>query len=656
MMTSTYRNYDPIEGTSLGYWLAPLLLTLLAAVTFVYWIGRGGGFAFDDNINIISNPTLHVTRLVWGDWIAAMFSSPASEMQRPLAMLTFAINNYFTGLDPMPMKLTNIAIHLVNTLLVFGLSRSVIRAYAPFGSHQPARKEWAALFTAACWALHPINLMAVLYVVQRMESLCHTFVFAGLWMYVSGRHRQIAGRNGWGLILGGLLGGVSFGVLSKESAVLLPLYAFSVELCLFHFRRDGEHRETRLYWLYIFLLLLPALAGLAWLLPRVTGPGAYGGRDFSLTERLLTEPRVVLDYLHWTLFPDLGQLSLYHDDYVISRSLLNPPVTLVGLLAMPILLAMAWLCHKRRPLMALGLLWFLGAQLLTATIIPLELVFEHRNYFASLGICLALADLLLLAPDNKKRRRAGGLLAILFLLFFAGITHLRAIEWNNPVHFALSEVAKHPQSPRATYTLARTMVILSDYKSDSPFIGESWKSLQRAREVPRSGILPDQAILMFAARLGAPLQPIWWQDMQDRLRANPVGPQEQSAIGSLVDCSVQKLCNFPPDDMLATFAAAMRQKPVPEVLNVYANYSVMVLDDTDLALRLWREAVALSPRTAQYRVNLAMMLIELGRADEAQVQIDQLRKLGWLGQNDARADLLQARLKAAIPTSVRKSN
>src|SRR5678809_321450 len=92
-----------------------------------------------------------------------------------------------------------------------------------------------ALWVTAAWALNPINLMAVLLVVQRMESLCHTFVFAGLWLYLVGRTQLMAGERGWMALLAGLLGGVALGVLAKESAVLLPLYALALECTVLGF-------------------------------------------------------------------------------------------------------------------------------------------------------------------------------------------------------------------------------------------------------------------------------------------------------------------------------------------------------------------------------------------------------------------------------------
>ena len=624
------------------------LLALLIIVALVYWPGLGGGYTFDDYPNIVDNTALHVSRPIWNDWLAAILSSSASAFLRPLAMLTFAINHYFTGLDPRPMKLTNLAIHLLNTLLVFGLIRGVLRATVTPDHRQARRIEWIALFACAGWALAPINLMGVLYIVQRMESLCHVFVFAGLWMYVAGRTRQRDGRSGWGLILCGVIACTVLGLLSKESAVLLPLYALCVEACVFRFRDNAGQRDRRVFGLFAIVLVLPGIVGLAWLLPGLLDPSAYSTRDFTLAQRLLTEPRVVLDYLRWTLLPDLGQLSLNHDDYAISRSLWNPSTTLPALLGILALLIAAWFCRHRRPLTTLGLLWFLAAQLLTATIIPLELVFEHRNYFASLGVCLVLADLLLIAPNMPVARRTGTMFAAVFVLFNAGLTDLRAREWSDPIRFSSSEAAKRPQSPRATYDLARTLVIATDYRANSPLVDETFRALDRARQTPHSNILPEQAELIFAAHVGAPFQDIWWSEMQDKLRRNPIGPQELSAIASLTDCTVARKCVFPSAAMLATFDAAASHGVNSEVLSMRGNYVLNVLGDSALTLRLWQQASTLRPSEPQYRISLAKLFMAMGRYDEARAQIAQLRKIGRFGQNEAAAESLETRLRAAI--------
>lgn len=621
-----------------------ILLALLALVALVYWAGLGGGFVFDDFPNLVQNSALRVNlHSGWQQWLAAIFSSPSSDLQRPLGMLSFAINYALTGLDPFWMKLTNLGIHLLNTWLVFGLSRRVLQALNTrrADTRQADRVHWIALWVAAAWALNPINLMAVLFVVQRMESLCHTFVFAGLWLYLVGRSRLQATDRGWLPLLGGLIGGTAIGVLVKESAVLLPLYAFALEWASLDFASLRYPRDRRLTSVFGFVLFLPAVIGLAWMLPKVLATGAFGSRNFSLGERLLTEARVVVDYLHWTLFPDLGQLSLYHDDYPVSHGLFSPPATLIAILVLAALVGtMLWL-RKRRPLMALGLAWFFAAQLLTATVMPLELMYEHRNYFASLGLCLVLADVLFRLPRQEAWRRAGVFAAFALLILYAGLTTLRVREWRDPLLFSLTEATKHPQSPRATYDLARNFILLSEYRPGSPYLRPAFAALDRAMHVASANTLPETAALILAARIGAPQHPEWWRGIQDKLRGQPIGPQQTASLGSLVDCELQHHCRFPQQDMIDTFLAALARSPNPEVLNIYGNYALNALRDPNLALRLWQDAVQQAPNVVQYRETLAKMLIASGQPDAAAVEIAQVRRLGRLGQNEAEAQALE---------------
>jgi hypothetical protein len=612
-------------------WL--LLLGLL--VLIAYLPGLDGGYIFDDFPNIVDNDVLHVGfGSSWQEWLAAMFSSPASELQRPLAMLTFAVNHAITGLDPYWMKLTNICIHLLNAWLVFGLARSLLRAARRGNNSEPAtRQDFQAFWISAAWALNPINLMAVLFIVQRMESLCHTFVLAGLWMYVAGRDRLSRDGRGWGLMASGLIGGTLLGMLAKESAALLPLYALAIEWALLRFKAGETRRERMLRWGFSLAIGPAVVAALAWQLPKVMHAGAYAGRPFTLGERLLTETRVLVDYLYWTLLPNLRALSLYHDDYRLSQGLLAPPSTLVSMLLLAVLVGLAIWLRKRRPLMALGIAWFFIAHLLTATVLPLELVYEHRNYFASLGICIALGDLLLAATESETLRRPGMLIAVLLLVFYAGLTSLRSYEWRDVMHFSVSEEAKRPQSPRATYDLARNLVVASNYDIQSPYFAKAHDALERAMAVPGASTLPATAAIMLAARSGTPLEAHWWENLRQKLRKDPIGPQQTASLASLVNCDLRFSCRLPTSDMMSLFSAALSRGRNAEMLNVYGNYALNRLGDASLALRLWQEAAYRAPKVVQYQVTLAKMYIASGRPDLAQAPIAQLRRLGRLGQN-----------------------
>ncbi len=274
-------------------WLPWLLLALAVVVTaIVYWPGLTGGWVFDDYPNIVDNAAIHITpgHSTLAAWVNAALSSPASFLHRPLASITFALNWYAGGGDPWPFKLTNVVIHLVNGVLVFFMLRALLRVMAlrkpqfepisrrerGWGEGTGTRREPAsrhaepspapsghplpvgegnwktideaaatrlALVVSAAWMLSPINLLAVLYVVQRMESLCQVFVLAGLWAYLHGRWMMLTAtdarrdRHGFALAVSGIILGTLLGLTSKESAVLLPAFAFLAEWILLRFAR-----------------------------------------------------------------------------------------------------------------------------------------------------------------------------------------------------------------------------------------------------------------------------------------------------------------------------------------------------------------------------------------------------------------------------------
>jgi hypothetical protein len=258
---------------------------------------------------------------------------------------------------------------------------------------------------------------------------------------------------------------------------------------------------------------------------------------------------------------------------------------------------------------------------------------------------LALADLLFAAFSSHYRRLIATIVAIAFLGFCTMLTHLRALEWSNQVRFSISEARERPDSPRATYDYARTMVVLTGYHPDSPYTKETIAALEQARRVPNNGILPDQASIMFAAKTGRPLQAEWWQDMRQKLAGRPIGPQELASMGALTKCAIGKGCNFPVADMQAMFRAALSRGSQPEVLNIYGDYALNVLHDNEAALAAWRRCTQLRPGEPQYHVNLVKLLILLGQDKEARAEIAALRRIGKLGQNEVAAAELEQRLR-----------
>ena len=707
-----------------------LLMIAVIATAAVYWPGVTGGWVFDDYPNIVDNAAIHIasghSTLV--AWVNSALSSPSSFLRRPLASLTFSVNWYFGNGNPWSFKVANIVIHVINGVLVFCMLRALLRLVRLWNDFPPrlqreghlaegdlpppghSKIEGAALssidgrsatrlalIVSAAWMLLPINLMAVLYVVQRMESLCQIFVLAGLWAYLHGRWMMLTAedarrdRRGFALSVTGIVFGTVLGLTSKETAVLLPVFAFLAEWVVIRFARNeflfrresnwngGSHprepptqgetvpspgamphqppeieqkADKRVWTLFTITLFIPAALGFAWLMNDALRPAAWSGRDFTLAQRLLTEPRVLVDYLHWTLLPNPMVLSLYHDEIAVSTGLLTPWTTLGAMLLLAVLIVVAVFVRKHRPLVSLGIGWFFAAQLLTATIIPLELVYEQRMYFASIGVLLAAGALLLGLRWKVALPILRGFVVLTALLWFAVATNLRAQEWSNPLRLAISEANRHPESARAVYEAGRLLLIASNYQPGKA-LDESWKYLRKAAAIPGSSALADQAMIMIADHHREGADDPYWDSMMRKLRDQPTRQEDISALISLTNCYGSGICKFDPAQLQRSYEAALsRPHPIPRLDGAYADFQRDILHNDKFAEIYLARAVTGDPGESAYRIDLAALYARSGQTEKALEQIDALRRMNLAGRLDrqiATLEQLAERGKPSIP-------
>jgi protein O-mannosyl-transferase len=633
-------------------WL--ILLGILIATAAIYALGVGGGYVFDDFPNIVDNAGVHPTSASLANLINAALSSPASDFKRPLASLSFALNYLFTGLDPLPMKVTNIAIHLLNGWLIFLLTRQLLAA----ARERQEGDDTTALWVTAAWLLAPINLTAVLYVVQRMESMANLAVLLGLLGYVSARSRMLAGKRGLIASAVALLASAGAGVLAKETAVMVVPYAFLIECFVFRWRRsDNAPRiDTRLVILYVVILAIPLLAGLAWLAPVLLKPETWSRRDFTLGTRLLTEPRIVTSYVSSILAPLPSSLPFYYDDVAISTSPWTPWTTLPAIVFIAGLAGASIYLRRRAPVVALGLAFFLMSHILTATVLPLELVYEHRNYFASYGLLLALVAVLRGASTRgiAHLRLARTTLLAAMVVFSGLVTAMTARAWNGNLSLAFELAHRAPDSPRAQYELGRTYIILSGYDASSPFTTRAYAPLKRAMSLPGSSILPEQALIFLNSRIGRPIDPAWWHSIRTKLQRRPATIQDESSLGSLVDCVHTGACKFQPADLLNAFVAALSQpNPSPRMLAMYASFAWNTLEDRPLGLTLQRDAIKKAPSEMAYHLTLGRMTVANGDLDAARAElaIIEANNLGGRLSDDVESlrDLISKRAGEPMP-------
>ena len=611
--------------------------TLLALITLMLWPGLHGGFIFDDYPIFAENPAIHVTGWHWHEW-QQVWTWSYINIQRPLAMLSFAFN-YALGNGSFGFKLTNLCIHLANTVLVLLLAKRLLQAgwlmrNNEDGASQKRRIGYWALGIAFAWAIHPLQVSTVMYVVQRMEMLGFTFVLLALLTYWHARQRQFAGLRAWPwLLLFSAL--IVAGYFAKETALLVPGYTLLLELTVLRFATTSP-AVSRAWKAFYIIGCAGAIAGLLlYLLPHYAQPSNFAGRDFTVWQRELTQLRALPMYLYWAVMPLPSHLQFYYDNYSVSTGLLHPITTLWGGLCLLGLLLLAVAVRHRRPVLALGIGWFFVAQALTSSPIPLELVFEHRNYPALFGIMLAFADLLWLATFRVDQRVIA-LIAGVLLVNFSLLTFIRASIWGDRLLLTQTLAADNPGSARAAYDLARRYMFMAQNNSDSPLYSLSVKELRRATTLPSASPMAEEALILINAD-HHDQQDIsaLWNSFLDKLQNRPLGPEAYLALDKLTTERLQGKTDIDVQQLARAYEITIKRNPTRANLHAtYAELAGTVLHDPNLAIQHWQQALQLDKDVAGYSKQLAGYLLENHRNQEALAVIAQAWQLQPALRND----------------------
>lgn len=619
---------------------ATLWLTLGA-----YSFGLNGGFLFDDWVNIVENEKLHVSTLAYDPMVTASLSSHSGPLRRPVSMFSFALNHLTAGLDPYYFKLTNIIIHLLNGVSLFILSLLILRThqerYKTAVTYQHIQiVSWAI---CAVWLLHPLNLTSVLYVVQRMTSLSAFFTIWGLIVYFYGRRQICQNQSSFSGIFYIILGLLLFGglaVLSKESGLLLVAFMFVCEWVFFGFKaRTGAGRKF-IIGLNALTVILPVIALLFYYgfnIDRLVQ--SYGYRNFTLSERLLTESRVLWFYLWMIVLPNISQMGLFHDDIELSKGWFEPLLTLPSVLGLIVLLILAVTQRKRAPILSFGILFFLAGHCMESTFIPLEITHEHRNYLPAFGVIFVVFYYLFHPVLLNKLSKSGvTILAGSILALLVVSTSVRAHNWSNSLELALVNVRHHPASVRSNLFAGSMLSQFGGYMHNVQAVGESANEYSKqaryyfsqAARLETTNVTSRFALLLLDDHEGKPVNPQLLQTLMQQLETGKLHASTTNALMKVAHCKYQGSCGLPSLVVNRLFTAVLNNPRLSgqiraQILTEVAQL-VAAQGNVEAALYFTREAVK-HWKKPQIYLNYASVLIEGNEFEEARKQIEQAKEL-----------------------------
>jgi protein O-mannosyl-transferase len=506
------------------------ILVTLMCVGVLFYPGLMGLFMLDDVANL---QLLFNTIQEKGFWLG-VFDGRSGPLGRPLSLYTFALQQESWPNDPVSFKRINLIIHLINT----GLMMGIVYWLLPHLFSISTRYQFiCAVLLAGFWAALPIQVSTVLYVVQRMVLLSSLFMLLAIAFYIRARFELCRQHRKRAVIIFciGVGASVLLSILAKESGLLVFAFLLVVE---FSMQKNQPITQKNIRRLLLVVLALPLILFVGYILYS----GAYHHyetRNFNLLERALTQSRVLVDYVRQILLPVQSQLGLYHDDYSVSKSFLNPISTLYSIVFWLYFCAVAiWAKFAHKPWMFFGFFWFISGHLMESTILPLELYFEHRNYLSSLGILVVVIGLAVSAyakigssvVKNIMRFSLVAYLAIILSIAFSQIS-----LWGNKAEYMVVSAKEHPHSLRAR------MLMIDYYDAiGSPEL--AYKEIELIMEDFPNELSIALSKLLYACEHNIPIANII---IEDQLLLNGrFSNATEATLLKLIDAEKNQMCSY----------------------------------------------------------------------------------------------------------------
>ncbi len=466
----------------------PVILMLAILCILLYGNSLQNDFAFDDKPLIVKNKAIRSLGNI-PDILG--ISDPRNFIRgliggvnyRPIRVVSFTIDYFFSGTSSVAFHVFNIIYHLLTAWVVFLVVMRLMDPASgwivPSGGGSKILAFRTAMFTAILFAVHPIQTNAVTYISGRRDVLSTLFYMLGLLYFLKFREAQLKENETakGNRVMYFALVCVLFllAVMTKEMTLTLPAVFFIVDFTReFPKQRGGSvwmdilrssgrvFRQHRVfYYPFIFISLL---TGMYYIFFRGASNKVIAGWEWwggSALNNFLTVATVLVYYIKLLFFPVVLSADYSYNAYPIAESPWEPRVlfSLVVLLILAIMV-LRWL--RRTRVMAFGLIWFFVTLLPVSQIIPHhELLAEHYLYLPSIGFFMLLGWIVATRISNASNNR-GALFSsyavlVLLVALWSGRTIMRNPDWRSDKVLWAKTVQTVPNSFRAQFNMGNLL-------------------------------------------------------------------------------------------------------------------------------------------------------------------------------------------------------
>jgi len=410
-------------------------------------------FIFDDVAFIVGNAHIRLSVMTWSSLID-IINGPL--WNRPLTMLSFALNYYFGHYNVEGYHTVNIAIHIMTGILLVFFIKTTLNI---FNKRSPDAML-IAFFAALLWFVNPLCTQAVTYIFQRGHSMASMFYILSLCLYARGRLSYRSDNKYFYIWLTGCAFSGILAMLSKGISATLPFFIILYEWYFFQDIKK-EWLRKNIKWILPGIMTPFIIFGIIHLLAGHQNEILmdYSTLKYTVLQRMLTETRIVIYYLSLIFYPHPSRL-IFDYDFPVSHSLIDPVTTLFSLGLIAGLIWTACYTAKRGRLISFCIFWYLG-NLAIEAIFPYDFIWDYRTYLPSMMVSLLFVILILRMIKHSK---AATLFFCMIVLVFSVWTYQRNSVYQSEISIWSDAVKKSPDKVRPYNNLAFALIQKGRYK------------------------------------------------------------------------------------------------------------------------------------------------------------------------------------------------